>query len=301
MRTIWLASYPKSGNTWLRMMISGLIDNEKAIDINALDARGGIASARHAFEYFLMLDSGLFTHDEAEALRPLVHAAAAAELVDHEQNDGEEQPPVHFIKTHDAYSRTVDGTPVLAGAAGAHGAILIVRDPRDVAPSLANHNGTDIDEAITFMNDPGAEFCGRVDRQSSQLRQRLAGWSGFFRSWTEQRDIPVHVVRYEDMKADPHRVLSEATAFAGWHDLSQGDIAGAVERSSFAELQQQERERGFREAPLFRPGAGRFFRRGESGAWREELTSEQVARIEAAHAPLMRSLGYAVSGDGACA
>ena len=63
------------------------------------------------------------------------------------------QPPVRFVKAHDAYTLTPTGEPLLAGARGADAAIVIVRDPRDVAPSLANHNGTGIDEAIAFMND----------------------------------------------------------------------------------------------------------------------------------------------------
>ena len=49
-------------------------------------------------------------------------------------------PPVRFVKVHDAYTLTPKGEPLLAGRRGADGAIVIVRDPRDVAPSLANHN-----------------------------------------------------------------------------------------------------------------------------------------------------------------
>ena len=63
------------------------------------------------------------------------------------------------MKAHDAYTLTPKGEPLLAGARGADGAIVIVRDPRDVAPSLANHNRSSIDDAIAFMNDKNAGFC----------------------------------------------------------------------------------------------------------------------------------------------
>jgi aryl sulfotransferase len=106
-------------------------------------------------------------------------------------------------------------------------------------------------------------------------------------------DIPVHLVRYEDMQADTVGALTRALAFAG-RAASDAEIAQAVRFANFAQLQAQEQETGFREAPRPRPG-GRFFRRGEAGAWRDELNAEQVARIEAAHAPMMRRLGYALS------
>jgi hypothetical protein len=60
---------------------------------------------------------------------------------------------------HDAYTYTVTGEPLLGGARSADGAILIVRDPRDVAPALANHMRSSLDEAIAFMGNPAAGFC----------------------------------------------------------------------------------------------------------------------------------------------
>ena len=78
MRTIWLASYPKSGNTWFRMLVANLssIDGQPA-DINDLPERGGIASARVTFDHVTMIDSGLLTADEIDCLRPRVYEALA--------------------------------------------------------------------------------------------------------------------------------------------------------------------------------------------------------------------------------
>src|SRR5699024_5632271 len=157
------------------------------------------------------------------------------------------------------------------------------RDPRDVAPSLANHSRTTIDAAIDFMNDEKAAFCGRTDCQANQLRQQLPGWSGHIESWLAQTDIPVHLVRYADMKADTAGVLRRVLAVAR-RAASEADIARAVAFADFKELKRQEGEQGFREAPP-RISAG-FFRRGETGTWRDELTAQQVRRIEDAHAPM---------------
>jgi len=72
------------------------------------------------------------------------------------------------------------------------------------------------------------------------------------------------------------------------------NIRRAVTFADFSQLRQQEAEKGFKEAPQ-RRSAAKFFRRGEAGAWRDELTPEQPARSEADHAPMMRCLGYALS------
>lgn len=287
-RTIWLASYPKSGNTWLRMLIANLSATGGPADINDLPERGGIASAREPFDFLMLIDSGLLTHDEIDALRPRIYEELARGAQDDEYDVPGDAPPVRFVKAHDAYTLTPDGEPLLAGAGGA---VVIVRDPRDVAPSLANHMHISIDAAIDFMRNERARFGAAIDRQSSQLRQRLPGWSGHVASWLDQCDIPVELVRYEDLHRDAATALRRVLTFAG-RPAGDDEIHQALEFAGFAELQRQERDKGFREAP--RPWKhGNFFRRGEAGAWRDELTAEQVARIEADHGPTMARLGYA--------
>jgi hypothetical protein len=287
MRTVWLASYPKSGNTWMRVLLANLAaEGERAVDINNLVLRGGIASARERFDQLTLLDSGLLTLEEIDALRPRVYEMLAGDPCD---DDGAPpaEGPVRFIKAHDAYSRLSSGEPLLASTRAASGAIVIVRDPRDIAPSLAHHSHIGLNEAIDFMGDPGAAFCGKRDRQHRQLRQRLHDWSGHVESWLDQADVPVHLVRYEDLKADPVATLSAALSFMQM-EASSAAIERAVRLSAFDNLAAQERDNGFREAPLQR----RFFRRGESGAWRDELDRSQVARIEQDHGAVMRRLGY---------
>ena len=110
-------------------------------------------------------------------------------------------------------------------------------------------------------------------------------------SWLDQKDIPIHLVRYEDMQADTIDAFKRALAFAE-HAASDDEIRRAVALAKFDELQKQEREKGFREAPPKVYHGNGFFRRGIAGAWHDELTEEQVARIEAEHAPMMRRLGY---------
>jgi aryl sulfotransferase len=292
-RRIWLASYPKSGNSWLRMLIANLAaQDDRPVGINDLAATSGIASARGAFDDLLLIDSGLLTPDEADCLRPRVYEELARGAESGEEDPRQAPPAVRFVKVHDAYTLTALGEPLLAGARGADGAIVIVRDPRDVAPSLASHRSTSIDDAIAFMNDRDAVFSANTTRQDSQLRQKLPGWSAHVASWLDQADIPIHLVRYEDLQIDAAAVLRRALQFAG-QPATDDELSRAVRFADFSRLRQQEEENGFKEAP--RQLGARFFRRGEAGGWRDELTPDQAARIVVAHGAAMRRVGYDVT------
>ena len=97
---------------------------------------------------------------------------------------------------------------------------------------------------------------------SYSFARQLPGWSGHIASWLDQTDIPVHLVRYEDLQGRHRGIFPRALAFAGRRRRDE-EIVRAVAFADFAELQRQEQDKGFRETPR-RPG-GLFFRRGEAG------------------------------------
>jgi aryl sulfotransferase len=302
MRRVWLASYPKSGNTWLRILFANIFStSDEPVGINSLIRTDGIASAREPLERLLLIDSGLHTHDEIDVLRPSLYAWRTANAAE----DEDRTSPVNFVKVHDAYLSTPDGEPLLAGRRGADGAILIVRDPRDVAPSLANHMGSTIDEAIDFMGNADAVFGGKTSGQSLQFRQRLPTWSGHAASWLDQRDIPVHLVRYEDLKCDPVRSLWSALEFVGC-PVTDEKIAQAVGFSDFRPASPTGTRTRIRRIAqtargiaLLPPG------RGWRLAQRTDVRSERAHRAHAVlhDGPPGLSAGRAIattSGDTAC-
>jgi hypothetical protein len=138
------------------------------------------------------------------------------------------------------------------------------------------------------MNNPTYAFCGKNSKLHNQLRQRLLTWSGHVRSWTEQRDIPVKVLRYEDMLARPLEVFSEAAGFISLNH-TQAQIQSALDRSAFDRLKQQEHEKGFSEKNA---KSGSFFRKGVAGDWKNNLDDSQVRQIIAAHGEVMQQFGY---------
>jgi hypothetical protein len=273
----WLASYPKSGNTWLRIFLASLVSG-RAADINALPFLGRMASARVAFDGALGISSADLSLEQQVNLRPRAYEIWAADA----------DRPL-YCKAHDAYHLTPSGEPLFP-AAVTRGAIYVVRDPRAVAVSFASLKGEPIDRSIARMDDPNHMLSGSIRRLQSQMRQRLLRWSEHVESWLAA-PFPVHLLRYEDMHADPHAAFAAAAAFLGL-PRGPGQIAAAIEGSSFSRLQAQEREGGFVEKPQHLPA---FFREGRTDGWRRELTPEQAARIVAAHGRVMRRLGYDVT------
>lgn len=273
---VWLASFPKSGNTWMRILLANLVDdNGQAQNINALAIRNGIANSRALFDFHTLLDSSLLRPHEIDLLRPTVHDLVA------------EQPIAnHVVKCHDCWRELDDGRPVLGY--GARAAIYVVRDPRDVAVSLAHHMGGTPDDAIAVMS--GADDPVQADRQ---LPYRQGSWSRHVTSWLDQTRVPLLCLRYEDLLHDTVGCLVRTLHFLG-APCPPERIERAVHHASFAELRRQEEAQGFRER---RPGQPFFFRRGQAGDWRTSLSPEQVRAIETAHGATMRRLGYPLSTE----
>lgn len=271
---IWLASYPKSGNTWLRIFLNNLRrDGDEPVNINELEG-GPIASARALFDEATGIESSDLTAEEIDRLRPRVYERVAAEAKE-----------VLFLKVHDAYTYGGDGRPLLS-AAGSR-AIYLIRNPLDVAVAFASHSSRALDTIIGSMANEEFTLAARAGELPEQLRQRLLSWSAHVLSWVEA-PIPVKVLRYEDMKQQPLETFTEAARFARLPD-DPARVRKAVEFSDFKELQRQEQDHGFRERP---PKAESFFREDGWGAWRRELTPEQAARLIREHQKVMQRFGY---------
>ncbi|MES2355332.1 MAG: sulfotransferase domain-containing protein [Pseudomonadota bacterium] len=279
---VWLASFPKSGNTWLRLLLANLLSNQdKPVSINSIPLKGRSLVRRTYIEDVTLIDTDLLTLDEALLLRPRMAAAIIAEASEDEN--------LLFVKTHDAYCRLPECEPLLGRHdRGAAKALYIVRDPRDVVVSLASHMSYTVDEAVRrlCMDD---HFIPDVHAVTTHLPQHLQNWSRHVNGWNDQADVPVHVIRYEDLRAEPVSIFGAAVAFLGL-DVQREKVEQAVRFSDFVELQTQETRNNFRERP---PGAtAPFFRKGRVSGWVEVLTEEQSAQIVAAHGNAMRRFRY---------
>ncbi len=229
----WLASYPKSGNTWFRSFMQNLIeDADQPVDINALST-GQIASSRGWLDEVLGFDSADFSHDDLDQLRPAVYRWSTRD------------PEIGYHKIHDAYTFTADGEP-LVSQGGTLGALYIIRNPLDVAPSYAQHSNVSVDEAIRWMGDPDNAFCWGRKKLFNQVRQQLLSWSDHVRSWVDSPGLNCHVIRYEDMLQSPTPTFSGAVRFLQLPS-DEARIDKAIRFSDFKELRRQESANPFRE------------------------------------------------------
>lgn len=269
---VWLVSYPKSGNTWVRAILTALsVKSEDVFDINALTSNTGPVSP-DLFEDMMGVCWSELTVRERRHLLPDFTAELAREA----------RGSVYH-KTHMNFGFSPSGKPIFHQRERAV-AVYIVRDPRQVAISHAHFFGTDIDEAIAVMNDPKR----RVALGGYESTESVGRWTDHVTGWLSQDYIPTHVMQYEAMKADPFRAVSEMLAFVGV-DASSEAIKAAIEATRFDRLQKLERKHGFKERSY---ATDHFFRSGTSDEWRTVLTQRQRQQIVHDQAPAMHMLGY---------
>ncbi|MFL9839909.1 sulfotransferase domain-containing protein [Sphingomonas sp. ST-64] len=272
MPVVWLASYPKSGNTWFRAVLQAIL-SAGAVDINTIDP-GEWGPGVGLFEEVVGLPFDELSADERRCLRGLVV----------EQVARESERPV-FWKTHEAFL-PADGDFTSFGSRDAARVIYLVRDPRDVACSYAHHRGKSIDDTIERM--ASSDHVSQFRRGGLVIDEPMGSWSDHALAWLAQTELPVHLLRFEDMLADPLAAFGKALSFSGVA-CSEADLAKAIDAARFERLQAQERDTPFHERPR---NAAPFFRSGRAGGWRNELSIGQIASIESAHAKAMHSLGY---------
>ncbi|RBI70876.1 aryl sulfotransferase [Roseovarius sp. TE539] len=258
-RVIWLASYPKSGNTWLRSLLAHYFMPEgKAPDINNLrefttgDVRRDFfnAAAGKPFEGT--------TIEEWLEVRPKALRLIAASKPNH-----------HFVKTHCQSIRIGDQDLIPPEVTAA--AIYVMRNPFDLAPSFARHQMCDIDTAIDRMANP--DMLMGTDEGIFEV---LGRWDDHVHVWNNAPGLPLFVLRYEDMLANPGREMARLLEKFLRVPVDRPKLAKSVKANSFSAMKKFEETHGFAERPK---GMQRFFAKGQSGVWREDLSPAQVSRI----------------------
>jgi hypothetical protein len=274
---LWLASYPKSGNTWMRAFLHNVLrEPDQPADINQMT--GTLTQGESSMGWYRVANPRppeQWTPGEIARMRPHVHEMIA-----------KGQKGTVFCKTHNALIK-VEGQPTVNTRVTA-GAIYIVRNPLDVLLSFADFQAVSIDEAITIM----AKRNFATPLTDRNVPETLGSWSQHVSSWTAQDSKSLHVVRYEDLLEDPVTTFGETLAFMKL-DVKRARLDKAIRNASFKELRKQEDQKGFNERPGHQE---RFFRKGVAGQWKQELNEEQIARICEDHGDQMARFGYLPDG-----
>ncbi|MGE0735805.1 MAG: sulfotransferase domain-containing protein [Alphaproteobacteria bacterium] len=273
---VWIASYPKSGNTWTRNFLHNLLrPGEDTQNINKMHQLTTYEIAGHWYDGLVGKPIEECSTEDIAKVRMQAQQRIANDT------DG-----LVFVKTHNALVR--DHGVSLINTAITAGAIYVVRNPLDVAISYSHHLNATIDVTIERMNQPGVH----TNNHKNVVYEVVGSWTQNVHSWTRREHQALHIMRYEDMLADPEKTFGKLCEFLLLQP-KRAELLGAIEKSSFNRLKEQEDKEGFHEKPK---DAKRFFREGRAGVWKEHLSEEQVRNIVAANREQMKRFGYVPEG-----
>jgi len=268
----WLSSYLKSGNTWFRIFLANLLNlSDQALDLNKIDniIHDKITTSRLWVDRICGFNTALLTENELDSIKPRIY-----------EWYGVQQRKVSYHKTHQAYI-SYNNKPLIPSK-GCLGAIHFVRNPLDIAVSLANHYLFSIDNAIDMMGNKTHIL------RHFFVHQPLLSWSMHVKSWCEAKEMNCLVLRYEDMKQNPIKTFTLATQFLKL-DVTPEMIKKAISHAEFNKLKEFETQNEFLEKP---PRLKHFFRKGIVGDWKNILTEDQIQRIINDHSEIMRKFDY---------
>ncbi len=251
---VWIASYPRSGNTFVRLLLANyFVARFAPMSLHSvMDFTFG-----EGVEFLWHQVTQLKASERSERTQWLARGAYMDRL-----RNTTPPTPFRFVKTH-----TVNCTRWSSPAFDfrpADRVIYVARNPLDVAVSLASFFGWPMDKTISHMLSPYASVQNEV----------TGTWNLHVHSWLQMTGAPLLFVNYNDLVADTAGQLVRILKFLGGKP-NLDHVANIVNWTRFEKLQEQENTIGFPEAPKAR----KFFRAGRADQWKDNLTPEQVTYV----------------------
>lgn len=271
-KVVWLASYPKSGNTWVRAFITAYFMKEKELDLNTILPFSDADEA--TWKKFSPIDISSMTVEDFSAMKPSI-------IMQMIVVEGGKRI---LVKTHDA-NIDVLHYHYLIPALFTLGAIYIIRDPRDIVTSLAYHVSIGVPEAAEKLINKKAALA--INKKEHELHQIVSSWNNHVRSWTEGTIFRVQMIRYEDLIHDPNTSFKVILKYLGI-EYNKKPFKNALKQTKFGRMQMKEKKDGFKEQKHDAP----FFRKGKAEGWRTELPKHLVYKIEEQCHVNMEKYGY---------
>ena len=281
---IWLASYPKSGNTWVRSFLNSLLFNkDNSANLNELSKIDQYPKRSH----FKNLVS------EIDNLEELSLNWIKSQKIINKDNQ------IKLLKTHHALCNYKNS--FFTNGEVSLGAVHIVRDPRNVISSVLYHfSKKNYEEAKKFLFDENKALGKKFDVNDPNANRNIftviSSWKNHYNSWKQFKKNYL-LIRYEDLLANPYREfikLSEYLSKLLSIKFENEKIDTAVKSNSFENLQRLERENGFSESIIDKKTGlkKRFFNLGPENDWTKLLNNELRENIEKEFEIEMRELKY---------
>ena len=272
-KNIFLASYPKSGNTWLRSIIGNFYKSGKDFSLNDLKSIPLLSIKKHFDEF----ENKIYTENNE------LHFDWVSQNIIQCQNLlNTKSDHLNIFKTHSVRHKKFTNESVNAGF------IYIVRDPRDIVISFKNFTGKDYDEIINELL-----FEKKLMIGSNGIQELLSTWELNVQSWLNYSTVPRLIIKYEDLQLKPKSIVLKIRDFLNKiHklklNLNDHDIDQIIENTSFNNLKKLEDRSGFDEATKH----SKFFRSGTSNQWKDILSKSQIKLIEKNLQSMMKYFNY---------
>ena len=274
---IWLASYPKSGNTWMRMFLKSYFmrsDEKFNLEGSKQDNFKPQGFPDHTLLNQLKVDYYKFEEivRNWETMQDYINL----------------NKRTNFVKTHNAMCTV--GSHQFTTLRNTKGGIYMVRDPRDVIISLSDHMGLDHEQTFHHMSN-SYNFEYPLTGNKGYEKTLMGSWSDHYKSWKNFKSCKILIIKYEDMVLNELNTFTKVINYLGEIDkieFNSDKLEGALKQTQFKELQKLEKAEGF-----FEKGKGElFFRKGKIGTWKDEVSSNLINKIEKLFKNEMEELGY---------
>ncbi|MDA9134908.1 sulfotransferase domain-containing protein [Candidatus Pelagibacter sp.] len=280
----WIASYPKSGNTWLRTLISAYYYSKDGIfDQSILKNIGQFPEKRHfvGFDY------------NKENL------ADTTKLWIKSQQKINADKKIRFFKTHNVFGR-VNGYD-FTNKHNSAGCIYIVRDPRNVITSLKNYYEMNHETSLKWMTNSKKYIYDirNVKEDGYSDFQFISSWSMNYKSWRVQKKIPIKIIQYEDLLKETYVVFRDIIEFINKtlnikEEINKDKLKNSVSSTNFNKLKNEEKKNGFVEAVPSKKNEKKivFFNLGLDNDWRKILDKDEQAKLTDIFKEDLIELGY---------
>ena len=277
---IWIASYPKSGNTWLRAMLSAFFySNDGNFSFELLD---NIKEFPKHSEYLNKISAGKNLVEIAKEWIP-AQTMLNSKL----------RTQTMFLKTHSAIC-SIDGSD-FTDEKNTLAALYIVRDPRNVVSSLSNHFNLSIEKSLELIVDKNKIISNPTDKNKNIGLTVLSNWKTNYQSWRDWKSVKVKIIKYEDLIYSSKNTFINILNFLKEFikiEFNENKIKNVIQSTEFKRLKSFEQKYGFKESAAMFDRTKSFFNLGPHNDWKKILDKKTSEKICEYFKDEMKELGY---------